>query len=88
LSALGYPVVGDKLYGPDERLLARAADGELGPEDLALLELRRHALHAHRYRLRHAVTGQILELVSQLPSDLAEFWAGSSPEATPAGTSR
>lgn len=77
LAALGCPLVGDKLYGPDERLLARAADGELRAEDLVLLQLARHALHAHRYRLRHAVTGQPLDLVSPLPPDLAEFWAGS-----------
>jgi 23S rRNA pseudouridine1911/1915/1917 synthase len=88
LSALGCPLVGDKLYGADERLLARAADGLLSPEDLALLELSRHALHAHRYRLRHAVSGQTLELVSPLPDDLAEFWAGSLPKDAAGGASR
>lgn len=74
LAALGCPLVGDKLYGPDERLLARAADGELSAEDIALLELPRHALHAHRYRLRHALTSETLELTSPLPEDLAAFW--------------
>ncbi|MCC6217462.1 MAG: RluA family pseudouridine synthase [Polyangiaceae bacterium] len=74
LAALGTPVVGDKLYGPDERLLARAADGELTSDDLARLELPRHALHAHRYRLRHPLTGEELELVAPLPADLADFW--------------
>lgn len=74
LSALGNPLVGDKLYGPDDRLLARAADGLLSDEDLALLELPRHALHAHRYRLRHAVTGEPIELTSALPADLQAFW--------------
>jgi 23S rRNA pseudouridine1911/1915/1917 synthase len=83
LSAVGCPLVGDKLYGPDERILARAADGLLRPEDMALLELSRHALHAHRYRLRHAVTDEMLELVSPLPADLAEFW-GRSPALAPA----
>ncbi len=74
LARTGTPIVGDKLYGPDERLLARAADGELTDEDLARLELPRHALHAHRYRLTHAVTGEPLDLVSPLAADLAEFW--------------
>jgi len=74
LSALGCPIVGDKLYGPDDRLLARAADGELTPEDHTLLELPRHALHAHRYALQHAVTGEALELVSPLPADLHAFF--------------
>ena len=88
LSALGCPLVGDKLYGADERILARAADGLLSPEDLALLELSRHALHAHRYRLRHAVTGSPLELCSPLPADLAEFWASSAPPGAGGRASR
>lgn len=75
LAATGTPIVGDKLYGPDERMLARAADGELDEADLAKLELPRHALHAHRYRLTHAITGHVLELESPLPADLAAFWA-------------
>ena len=74
LASVGCPVVGDKLYGPDERLLARAADLELTDADQALLELPRHALHAHRYRLNHALTGEVLDLVSPLPRDLTEFW--------------
>lgn len=74
LAASGHPLVGDKLYGPDERLLARAADGQLTAEDLALLELPRHALHAHRYRLRHPLTGATLELISPLAEDLRNFW--------------
>jgi 23S rRNA pseudouridine1911/1915/1917 synthase len=82
LASLGTPIVGDKLYGPDERLLARAADGELTDEDLRKLELPRHALHAHRYSLTHAVTGEPLALVSPLPDDLVRFFVergGSIP---------
>lgn len=75
LAEVGCPVVGDKLYGPDERLLARAADDELTDADRALLELPRHALHAHRYVLPHAMTGGVLELESPLPDDLGEFWS-------------
>jgi 23S rRNA pseudouridine1911/1915/1917 synthase len=74
LAAVGCPIVGDKLYGPDERLLARAADRELTEQDHESLELPRHALHAHRYRLPHAVTGEPLDIVSPLPPDLAAFW--------------
>jgi 23S rRNA pseudouridine1911/1915/1917 synthase len=74
LAAVGCPVVGDKLYGPDDRMLARAADGELTDDDLARLELPHHALHAHRYQLRHAITGAALDLVAPLPDTLASFW--------------
>jgi 23S rRNA pseudouridine1911/1915/1917 synthase len=84
LKALGCPVVGDKLYGPDERMLARAADDELTDEDRQRLELERHALHAHRYRLRHAITGEDLDLVSPLPRDLQDFWQSlASPARRP-----
>ena len=78
LAALGCPVVGDKLYGPDERMLARSADGELTDADRELLELPRHALHAHRYALTHPLTGGALDLVSPLPPDLQTFWDGLS----------
>lgn len=74
LAARGCPVVGDKLYGPDERLLARGVDGQLSEQDRALLELPRHALHAHRYHLDHAVSHRPLTLVSPLSDDLADFW--------------
>jgi 23S rRNA pseudouridine1911/1915/1917 synthase len=82
LAASGCPVVGDKLYGPDDRLLARGADGELTDEDRRRLELPRHALHAWRYRLEHAITGEALDLVAPFPTDLATFWqsvSGSQP---------
>jgi 23S rRNA pseudouridine1911/1915/1917 synthase len=75
LAERGTPIVGDKLYGPDERMLARAADGELTEHDWKRLELPRHALHAHRYRMTHPVTGAPLEIVSPLPPDLSSFWA-------------
>jgi 23S rRNA pseudouridine1911/1915/1917 synthase len=75
LACLGAPVVGDKLYGPDERAFARAADGELTADDVRLLELPRHALHAARLALAHPVTGAPLVIEAPLPADMAEFWA-------------
>ncbi|MBN2193927.1 MAG: RluA family pseudouridine synthase [Polyangiaceae bacterium] len=75
LAAQGTAVVGDKLYGPDERMHARGADDELTLEDLGRLELPRQALHAHRYQLPHALTGRTLDLIAPLAPDLARFWA-------------
>jgi 23S rRNA pseudouridine1911/1915/1917 synthase len=74
LAALGCPVVGDKLYGPDERLLARAADGELTEEDLILLEHPRQLLHAERYDFVHPMTGEPVGLVAPMPADMLQFW--------------
>jgi 23S rRNA pseudouridine1911/1915/1917 synthase len=84
LAGVGCPVVGDKLYGPDERILARAADRELTDEDRTRLELPRHALHAHRYELPHAVTGEPLDLISPLPADLEAFWRSRPRSGAPA----
>ncbi|MCW5835049.1 MAG: RluA family pseudouridine synthase [Labilithrix sp.] len=74
LASLGAPIVGDKLYGPDESCFARAADGELTEEDLAMLELPRHALHAARLALSHPMTGAPLAIEAPLPDDLRAFW--------------
>lgn len=75
LATVGAPVVGDRLYGPDERLHARGADGKLSQEDLDLLELPRQALHAWKYELPHALTWKPLAFEADLPSDIADFWA-------------
>ena len=74
LAGLGAPIVGDKLYGPDESIFARGADGELTDADSALLELPRHALHAWRLELPHPVTGARLEIEAPIPDDLETFW--------------
>ena len=81
LASLGSPIVGDKLYGPDETCFARGADGELEAEDHELLELPRHALHAARLALAHPITGARLVVEAPLPSDLAAFWDAIEPIA-------
>jgi 23S rRNA pseudouridine1911/1915/1917 synthase len=78
LAASGLPLVGDKLYGPDEGLFTRGADGLLTDADRAVLELPRHALHAERLELDHPMTGARLLIQAPLPADLAEFWGGLS----------
>jgi 23S rRNA pseudouridine1911/1915/1917 synthase len=82
LSALGTPVVGDKLYGPNERLHARAADGQLTEEDNACLEVPRQALHAWRYQLVHALNWQRLDVIAPLPRDMRLFWRRVSGRST------
>lgn len=75
LAHQGSPIVGDKLYGSDERLLARSADRELTLDDVIALELPRHALHAYTYRLKHVFTGEIAVFSAALPNDLRDFWS-------------
>jgi len=68
LSAIGHPVVGDKIYGPDERLYLRFIEAGWTPELEQRLLLPRHALHSAKL----AVEGE-REWASPLPPDLAEF---------------
>jgi 23S rRNA pseudouridine1911/1915/1917 synthase len=76
LAAMGLPLVGDKLYGPDDRLHARSSDGELTASDLELLELPRHGLHAQRLELEHPrERGRRVAIEAPLPRDIADFWA-------------
>ena len=70
LASLGAPVVGDKLYGPDDRAFARSADGELTAGDLVQLEMPRHALHAARLVLAHPITGEPLVIEAPSRSDI------------------
>jgi len=74
LASIGAPIVGDKLYGPDERLFARSADGEMTDADHVILEHPRHALHAARLALMHPITGEPLVVEAPLPDDLVELW--------------
>lgn len=56
LSGLGYPIVGDKLYGKDEDMYFRFSEGKLTEKDKAILLLDRCALHCHTLRFPHPVT--------------------------------
>ncbi len=75
LAALGLPVVGDKLYGPDEAIHRRAADGSLSADDRRALELDRHALHAAELEIDHPDDGRRLRIEAPLHDDMAAFWA-------------
>jgi RluA family pseudouridine synthase len=68
LCSLGYPVVGDKLYGVDEQLFLRLQEGRLNAADHARLRLERQALHAAYLRLIHPGTGRELSVTAPLPA--------------------
>ncbi|MEO8211996.1 MAG: RluA family pseudouridine synthase [Myxococcales bacterium] len=77
LAALGYPLVGDKLYGAGEQYFMEACDtGKIGlsVELLARFDgLARHALHAERLTFPHPVTGEKMTVSSPLPADLTDY---------------
>ena len=60
LAFIGHPVVGDRVYGHRKQRL----------------EVKRQFLHAHRLRFRLPSSERQIELVSELPADLAEVLEG------------
>ncbi|EYF00865.1 RluA family pseudouridine synthase [Chondromyces apiculatus] len=74
MRSLDLPLVGDKLYGPDEGLFTRGADGVLTEDDRRVLEIERHALHAAFLEFDHPVRGGRVSIESELPPDLRAFW--------------
>ena len=66
LAHIGFPIVGDPVYGGRKRLLA----GGAGPLNLALQSFRRQALHAQRLRLQHPLSGRAQSFEAPIPADL------------------
>ena len=71
LRGLGYPGVGDKLYGLDEQFYRRFALDTLTAEDRQTLKLDRQALHCCKLSFAHPVSGEILTFTSELPLEIA-----------------
>ena len=68
LASLGHPIVGDKIYGPDENLYLEFIETGWTPKLERQLLLPRHALHSAKL----AVHGNH-EWMSELPPDIASF---------------
>jgi 23S rRNA pseudouridine1911/1915/1917 synthase len=73
LAAVGFPIVGDKLYAHGDAAFMAFCDRGLTPELAALFELPRQALHAASVDLPHPTTGERFRIVSPLARDLAAF---------------
>ncbi len=73
LSFLGTPVVGDKIYGRDEREFIRFIETGMTPEMETRLLLARHALHAARVEFLHHNLRRGVEIAAPLPEDMREF---------------
>ena len=71
LASAGHPIVGDKIYGPDERLYLEFIEtGWTAALEQRLL-LRRHALHSARLAI-----DEVGDWTSNLPPDLETFVNG------------
>ncbi len=70
LFSLGFPLLGDKLYGPDDTIFLRFIRDEMTAEDHDKLILPRQALHAAKLEFHHPVTGEVCCYEAEWPLDL------------------
>lgn len=70
LLALGFPLVGDKLYGLDETCYLRFIRDELTDTDRRALRLSRQALHAWRLAFIHPISQARILVEAPLPEDM------------------
>jgi 23S rRNA pseudouridine955/2504/2580 synthase/23S rRNA pseudouridine1911/1915/1917 synthase len=73
LCSLGYPLVGDKIYGLDENIYIRFVRDGMTEADRLLLVLNRQALHAASLVIRHPVTGELWSYKTRLPEDMGKL---------------
>jgi 23S rRNA pseudouridine1911/1915/1917 synthase len=87
LSALGFPIVGDKLYGPEreapfleyiETGMTSALEARLGHD--------RQALHAHTLDFLHPSSGEPFHSRSPFPEDLCALWSRVSAQVSAGGS--
>ncbi len=68
----GHPLVGDKIYGPDETLYLKFIETGWTPQLARALWLDRHALHASRLEFTEPA-GARVAVSAPLPAEMAEF---------------
>jgi len=69
LWSLGYPVVGDKIYGCDDAHYLAFVNGSLTPSQRTALRMDRQALHAHGLTIRQCHGQGSLTVTAPLPAD-------------------
>lgn len=76
LKAIGYPVVGDKLYGVDETIYMRMVHDAITEQDFAALRMKRQALHSWRLAFVHPFSGDTIVLEVPPPKSETLWEAG------------
>lgn len=71
LSHIGYPIVGDRVYGGRRQL--RAGLSEVQRQ--AITDFPRQALHAYTLGFEHPVTGEDIEVTAPMPEDMQQLMA-------------
>lgn len=74
----GFPIVGDKIYGTDERIYLRFIKEGLSAAMLQELGMERCALHCHRITLHPEGYSSPLVFEAAMPEDMRNFFAQSA----------
>jgi RluA family pseudouridine synthase len=69
----GHPIIGDKLYGGDERLYLEFIKAGYSEDLRARLDFPRSALHSRSMRFPHPFLGKNVTVKAPLPADFREF---------------
>ena len=77
LCSLGFPVVGDKIYGLDETIYLRFIDYQLSEEDTKNLVLPHHALHASKLKFKD-LQGEQIEVIAPMPAGMSALLSARS----------
>lgn len=78
LLSLGYPLVGDKIYGVDDTLFLRFREDKLSDSDWERLRMKRQALHAAELTLLHPRHQEPVTYNAPLPDDMNGLLKGSA----------
>jgi len=79
LRQIGHPVVGDKLYGDDERCFLDYVEGRFGPEQACRLGAERQLLHAAGIAFHHPLGGYPIAIRAPVPADFRGFLEQERP---------
>ncbi|MDP7061930.1 MAG: RluA family pseudouridine synthase [Planctomycetota bacterium] len=71
MAAIGFPILGDKLYLGGDAVFLRHIQKELTADDLAFLGLDHQALHSWKLAFEHPFTGEPMELEAPLWPSIA-----------------
>lgn len=79
LEHLGFPILGDKLYGQPDDVFLEILDHGVTDRVREVVRFPRHALHARSIAFPHPRTGQILRVRAPLPPDMRAIVNGAEP---------
>jgi len=74
LAHIGYPVVGDKVYGLDDDLKDEAAREGLTERVRRALVMDRQALHCRSLEFSHPITAAPMLVEAPIPPDMKWAW--------------